>query len=363
VTILSELGRARPAGDVRAAGAAPSRDPFWDNVRFLAITLVVVGHSIEKLSDADLMAALYFAVYAFHMPLFAFVCGRFASAEPRPGAAAKMVSQIVVPYVLFSVVWTVLVTAVGRDTRLDLSSPYWHLWFLVALAVWRLVLPALASLRYPVTVSVVLAVAAGYFHGVGNLYDGGRIFGMLPFFVLGWSLRNRDIPAAWRSLRVRTAAVVVLLSAPVVAYLAIDVVRALRLRQWAQMEYNYVELDMPEWWAGLLRMGMFGIALVLGCAFLVLVPRGPGRMSGWGASTMYVFLLHLFPLFLLRELTDVQDWFDSAPRFALLVVLAVGWSIALSSAPVRRLFRPLVEPRVAWLFARRTAARGGVAGT
>ena len=268
-----------------------------------------------------------------------------------------------VPYVLFSAVWTVLVALVDGDARLDLSSPYWHLWFLVAVAVWRLVLPVIASLRYPVAVSLLVAVVAGYFHGVGYLYDGGRIFGMLPFFVLGWSLRGRDIPAAWRSVRARTAAAVVLVAAPVLAFLDIDVVRALRLRQWAQMEDNYVDLGVTEWWAGLFRIGMFGVAVVLGCALLVLVPRGASRMTRWGAATMYVYLLHLIPLFLLRKLTDVQDRFDSAPMFALLVVLAVGWSIALSSAPVRRVLRPLVEPRVEWLFARRAPAREGVAGT
>ncbi len=64
---------------------------------------------------------------------------------------------------------------------------------------------------------------------------------------------------------------------------------------------------------------------------------------------MYVYMLHLFPIHLIRELTDVQAWFDSAPRFLLLVVVAVTWTCLLSTEPVRRAFRWVVEPRVPWL--------------
>jgi len=73
----------RPGRELNPSKRA-AREPFWDNVRFVAIALVVVGHSVEKLADSDLMAALYFVIYAFHMPLFAFVCGRFASATAVP---------------------------------------------------------------------------------------------------------------------------------------------------------------------------------------------------------------------------------------------------------------------------------------
>lgn len=343
---------ATPDSTARERAGSRERDPFWDNVRFVAITFVVVGHAIEKLKGADTMAALYFAIYAFHMPLFAFLCGRFATAEPRPGAPAAMVRQLLVPYVLFSVVWAVLQAAVNGEARLDLASPFWHLWFLVALAVWRLVLPAIAALRYPVLTSVVIGLTAGYFDAVGWMLDGGRILGMLPFFVLGWSLRNRGLPGAARDLRVRALAAAVLAAAPVVAWLTIDVVRQMQLRAWVQMESNYVDLAAPEWWAGLLRLGLYGVAVVLGAAVLVLVPRGRGRMSRWGAATMYVYLLHLFPIYLLRKLTGVEAWFDSLPRFALAVAAGVLLSVLLSTGPVRRVFRPLVEPRVSWLFRR-----------
>jgi fucose 4-O-acetylase-like acetyltransferase len=333
------------------------REPFWDNVRFVAIALVVVGHSIETFALSDTMAAVYVVIYAFHMPLFAFVCGRFASATAgRPGSAAKLLSQIVVPYVVFNVIWFTLRVLVEGHARLDLATPYWHLWFLVALAVWRLLLPAIATLRYPVLMSVGVSVVAGYVHGVGPAFDSGKTLGMLPFFVLGWALRERGLPRwadarSWTSLPVRAAAVAVLSGAVLVAYLYVGQVREWRLRKWAQMAINYADLGMPEWWAGFVRLAMLALAVALGAAVLLLVPRGRSRLTKWGQATMYVYMLHLFPLYLLRTTTDLFVWFDSVPRFCLLIGLAVVLTVVLSTRPVLRLFRPVVEPRLDWLLA------------
>ncbi|WP_448610067.1 acyltransferase family protein [Geodermatophilus sp. URMC 60] len=358
----ARVTEARPAvPPVRAV-----REPFWDNVRFVAIALVVVGHSIEKLDDSDLMAALYVAVYAFHMPLFAFVAGRFAVDRIDRAAGARLVTQLLVPYVAFSGIWFLVRVAVGADATLDLTRPWSLLWFLPALAAWRLLLPVLAALRHPLLVSVAVSLTAGYFPGAGAAFDSGRILGMLPFFVLGWLLGERGRPRVVGVLRRPTSratvtAAVVLALAPVVAYLHIDDVRDWRLRGFAQMGANYADLDTPEWWAAVVRLGLLALAVLLGGAVLVLVPRAASRVTRWGTRTMYVYLLHLFPVFLLRELTDVQAWFDSGPRFLLLIAVAVAWTCLLCTDPVRRATRWIVEPRCRWLLGPTTA--GPRAGT
>ncbi len=345
------------AVDERRSLSASRRIPFWDTTRYVAITLVVVGHAIEKQRGSALMEALYITIYAFHMPLFAFVSGRFASAGPgKPGSAGRLINQLVLPYVIFSVIWFVLRSVVEGDVGFNLVSPFWHLWFLVALAVWRLLLPALASLRHPLAVSVLVSCVAGYMSGVGGpTFDSGRIFGMLPFFVLGWVLQERGLPewatAPWWSSRApKVLAALLLFGAFLLCYRWADRMNEWNVRAWTQMSGNYDALQVSEWWAGFVRLGLLGIAVVLGASALLLMPRTDGLLARWGANTMYVYLLHGFLLYLLREYTDVFAWFDSAPRFLLLIALAVGWSTLLSAPAIRTVFRPLVEPRAAWLF-------------
>ena len=45
-----QLGGVTGTGVTRRATA---REPFWDNARWIAIILVVVGHAIEKQADSS----------------------------------------------------------------------------------------------------------------------------------------------------------------------------------------------------------------------------------------------------------------------------------------------------------------------
>jgi hypothetical protein len=50
---------------------APHRVPLWDNARWLAIALVVVGHGILPLiAESDAAYSVYLFIYSFHVPVF-----------------------------------------------------------------------------------------------------------------------------------------------------------------------------------------------------------------------------------------------------------------------------------------------------
>src|SRR5690625_7982549 len=50
------------------------RDPYFDNVRAVLITFVVIGHALEGMSS-NLGDAVYLWIYSFHMPAFVIVTG------------------------------------------------------------------------------------------------------------------------------------------------------------------------------------------------------------------------------------------------------------------------------------------------
>ncbi len=99
-----------------------------------------------------------------------------------------------------------------------------------------------------------------------------------------------------------------------------------------------------------MRLGLIALAVVLSTAFFMLIPRSANWMTGFGQATMYVYLLHSFVLYPLRE-TGVLTGEHSSMMWLLSMVLAcIAISIALSSPLIRRLFRPLIEPHPRWLF-------------
>lgn len=170
------------------AAAPRRRVPLWDNARFACIVLVVLGHAVQRLTyDSDVALGLYLLVYAFHMPAFAIISGYFSKSDsPSRRQMARVITDIVVPYVIFETVWTLVKWLVEGQANPNLTRPSWTLWFLLALAIFRLVLPYLALLRYPLVWTVLISVTAGYWGNIDSTLSLSRTLGLLPFFTLGW---------------------------------------------------------------------------------------------------------------------------------------------------------------------------------
>lgn len=343
--------------DATTPAPAKTRLPFWDNARFAAIVLVVFGHAIQRLTyDSDAAEALYLLVYAFHMPLFALVSGYFSSAEePTRRRMARVITDLVAPYLIFEAIWTLVqLFATGR-TNLDPAQPAWTLWFLLALALFRLVLPYLALLRGPFWWALGISIVAGYLPSIDSTFSLSRLLGLLPFFTLGWWLREHDVVARLglldrRPVWLRGGAVVVLATAGIAAFAFIDVWREVRLGTWFFFVDAYVDLDAPQWWAGAIRLAIIALALVLMAAFLALVPRRETAWTSLGKYTMYVYLLHTFVLYPFRQSGVLRGLEPAVVWIPVVAVASVAIAVALSSRPVRWVFRPLVEPRLPWLF-------------
>ena len=342
----------------RATAAPKPRVPFWDNARFACIVLVVMGHGIQRITyDSDAALVTYLWIYAFHMPAFAIVSGYFTkSGPPTTRQMKRVLTDILLPYVIMETIWTLVQFLVEGKSELNPTRPSWTLWFLLALGIFRLVLPYLALLRWPLMWSVIISVGVGYLDNVDSTFSLARALGILPFFVLGWQLHRWKLVDRWRVVErqtwlIRGVAIVLMLAVGVVLVVFVDVWRAIDLKHWFFYDQSYAGLGGEQWWAGGVRLGLIALAALLSAAFFVLLPRRETWMTTLGQYTMYVYLLHSFVLYPLRESGVLRG--EEFPELYLVAMLifAVGISIVLSSGPVRKLFRPIVEPKPKWIFA------------
>ncbi|MBO0979558.1 acyltransferase family protein [Microbacterium sp. SD291] len=333
------------------------RVPFWDNARYACIVLVVLGHAIQRLIyDSDVALASYLALYAFHMPAFAIISGYFSkSGSPTKVQMARVITDILLPYFIFEFVWTLTKWLVEGQADPNITKPSWTLWFLLALGIFRLVLPYLALLRWPLLWTVAISIGVGYLPNVDSTFSLSRTLGLLPFFTLGWWLREHDIIDRLRLLEVRpwwtrVIAVAVLGATAFAALHWIEVWERIDLRHWLFYEDSYADLGGEQWWAGGVRIALMLLAVLLSAAFFTLIPRGTHWWTPFGRYTMYVFLLHSFVLYPFRESGVLRDLDPTWIWLPLVTLLSVLLALALATRPVRRLFRPLVEPRPGWLF-------------
>lgn len=337
--------------------AGKPRVPFWDNARFAAVTLVVIGHGIQRLTaDSNNALTLYLFIYAFHMPAFAMISGYFSKAgPPNSRQMKKVLTDILLPYFIMETIWTVVQFLVEGKREFNPSTPSWTLWFLLALGIFRLILPYLTLVRWPLAWAVLFSVGVGYLDNVDSTFSLARAIGILPFFVLGWKIHQWGIVDRWRVAErvtwwVRGAAIIVLGAWLAVVMVLIQPFRDIDLRFWFFYDESYRGLGEDQWWAGFVRLGLIVLAVVLSAAFFVLVPRSQTWITGFGQATMYIYLLHSFILYPIRETGILRDEHSSAMWLLSMVLACIAISIALASPLIRRVFRPLIEPKPRWLF-------------
>jgi len=365
VNAASAAASRLPASPTTGSLGVPrkKRMPFWDNARFACIVLVVLGHATQRLTtDSDIALALYLAVYAFHMPAFAIISGYFSKGDsPNRRQMARVITDILVPYVIFETVWSVTKWLFEGRTNPNPTEPSWTLWFLLALGIFRVALPYLALLRWPLLWTVLISVGSGYLPNLDSTFSLSRTLGLLPFFTLGWWLHEHDIVARLRLLDRRPWWVFVASGglfaiAGGVAWFFVSDWRAMNLNEWLFYDDNYSLLGAPEWWAGGVRLALMAVAIILSAAFFALIPRRTHFWTHFGQYTMYVYLLHSFVLYPFRESGLLSGLEPTWLWLPIVMLASVLIALGLATKPVRRLFRPLVEPRPAWLFADPTLA-------
>ncbi|WP_211238527.1 acyltransferase family protein [Actinomadura rifamycini] len=338
-----------PAGPPPAA-ARPrkQRDPFFDNAKYFAIVLVAIGHSIAYLQNVPMAKGLYLFIYMFHMPVFIVLTGYMSRNWTFSGGKARrLITAVGVPYVVFEIAYSLYDWAGTGRGRLEISllEPYYLTWFLLALFMWRLSTPVWQQVRWPVALSLVIALLS-YTGELGSTLSLHRVLGLLPFYVFGLVLRPEHFEVLKRPIA-RPIGAVVLAGGLGVAYLAMDRMNI----DWIFWRHTHEELGVANVTGTLMRVAMFGAAAVLVAAFLAVVPRGRHWFTGLGAATLYGYLLHGF-LTRAMNFTDGWDigWLNTETGVLAAVATAAVVVTLLCTPPVVRAMRWALEPKLTRMF-------------
>jgi fucose 4-O-acetylase-like acetyltransferase len=325
-----------------------SRDPYFDNAKFLAVVLVVIGHAWEPLRAANVggraLEAAQTFVYAFHLPVFIVMCGYFSRGfTAGRDRTRKLVAALVVPYVIFSFVYPLWAGYLaGGHVGWDPLEPYYLTWFMPALLLWRLSTPLWQQIRYPITAALVISMLAG-FVTLPSMLNAAQVLSFLPFFVLGLTLRpHHFVFLRRRAMRFGGAALLML--GGVAAYavaLTVD-------PEWVHWRRSFVQLGVGTPAGVGFRVLALAAAVALTVGFLSVVPGRRTWFTRFGSASMYVYLLHGFVTLFL----SYQGWYYriSGAEVVLVTIGCAALAVVLASGAVRGAFRWAVEPRMDWLF-------------
>lgn len=321
--------------------AAKQRDPWFDNAKMALIVLVVIGHSWTLLpADDGLDSWTYDFLYSWHIPAFVIVTGYLSkSFEWTSRRMRSLLTTVALPYVVFEGVYALYRHEVGGvDFKLLWANPHWPMWYLSAMFCWRLMTPLFKRMPLKVVVAVVISLLAGLY--ANDLLDNARIFGLLPFFVLGLKMHDGH----WNLLRTRRArwyGMAVLVGIFVLARFSGNWLET----EWFYYRTRYDALDPNNLRAITIRMSLLITGLIGAFAFFAVVPRTKTWFSAFGAATLVVYLFHGF-FVLGAEFAGFPGWATDHMPFAwvLTTVVAIALALALAWPPVSTRLNVFVDP-------------------
>lgn len=208
------------------SGSQKSRDIYFDNVKFVLIMLVVVGHFIEQCTENSHTArSMFLFIYSFHMPLFIFITGYFCKRLiRRKEDVIKRAYVFGMLFILFKFIIFIIKIVFGQAGEFHFfaeSGVPWYLWSvsIYYLAAWRLQDINKKTLLF---CSLLIGCICGYDTSIGDFMVLSRTFVFFPFFVMGWMVSKDGIAKLKNHTWLKPAAVFVFAAAALLSVIYID---------------------------------------------------------------------------------------------------------------------------------------------
>lgn len=308
------------------------RIALFDNIKGILIILVVLGHVAHPVhNDNPVLSAAFDIIYLFHMPLFVFMSGLFAKGAYRGGKldVDRILSFLVLGFGFQLALALVNGAALTPARILSFTSAPWYL---VSMACWYALTPALSYLGP--RRGLALALAASLLWGMVDLSSGllaiSRTIAFLPCFALGYYLEPQDILRI-RSWRGASCAVAIALSIAAIRVIDPDA------HEWFfPMVYGDNPYEHGFLIGALQKLTALGLGALFSVALIRLAPEHRGALTTLGRRTLQVYVLHRLIRAWLTFHTPLYDspWMVEAVPGALAVTALTAVIVLACAAPV-----------------------------
>lgn len=288
------------------------RDSYFDNIKFVLISLVVFGHILQNnLLQDRVSMAMFDWIFCFAMPLFVFMSGLFCN--PNSTSFHKSQLRLFETLVVFSLILKVpyLLGVIKNHIPIDpeeILKPGYTLWYLLALIWWRYlvyVVPVIRHQKHTVFVllaSCVISLLSGFINS-GNSISLPRTLFFLPYFLCGYYLSNKkDIVKANVQKINKYMAIIGLVIVFILFYYLNN----------NQLEVNTGNVPYSQWSMGLdkaiLWRIVFSCISILASVFICsIITQSTTKFSGFGTKCLIIYIYHPIFLILLKTIQPILN--------------------------------------------------------
>jgi fucose 4-O-acetylase-like acetyltransferase/poly-gamma-glutamate capsule biosynthesis protein CapA/YwtB (metallophosphatase superfamily)/lysophospholipase L1-like esterase len=262
----------------------PIRISFWDNTKGILIFLVVLGHFLLPYFIFDIPETLLNVIYIFHMPAFVFVSGYFSK---KVSDLKSSILKLCIAYILFNYSM-MLYAKIYENIDFSLLKPYYSYWYLLALVIWRLIIPFVPKSKMSFITSLLFMFLIGFWSEVNNVLALSRIVGFFPFFLAGYMLSENKINLFLfsRVLMHKVLGVILFTFSLIVCVL---------------VSHSGISIDELIWFpyssyvSLIYRLLLAYLSATIILSFMLMIPTKPIRfISKWGRNSLPIFILHRY---------------------------------------------------------------------
>ena len=300
------------------------RIPLWDNLRFLLIVCVVVGHFIDQINCGP-YRSLFFFITIFHMPLFLFVSGLFYT---NRNILPKMLSYFAI-YILLKIIIYSVRRAFGTELGFLVFEELGVPWFMFALAVFLGLTYFLRNinLKFILVFNLILALFSGFDKTVGDFLVMSRLIVYYPFYLVGVMVGRQDLEKLHEKRSVSIASCAVLIVCAAVCLFFCDRIYFMRHLFTGRNPFA----DSVVQYGPLYRLLCYAVTFVVGFSVIMITPaRLLGPVTTWGSRTLQVYFWHQPLLYILTGLNLHTLICSSSVGKIFWILIAIAVTVLLS---------------------------------
>ena len=307
-----------------------NRIAHWDNIKFVMITLMVIGHFADDMVNySDVCKSIYLFMYAFHMPVLLFISGLFYTTKNLKKRVLYYISGGFAVKIFLSAVY--LIT--NRQTSFTLLGDAGISWFFFVLAIYQIIMYLLRDVNKPylLAAGIILACFVGYDKSIGDFLYLSRVIVFFPFFLLGYILTPEKAQCLVKKYKKALApfAVLFLTGWFFLSFFRLDSFYIYRHLFTGRNPFS----DAIISYGPLARLLCYLITLLTGTSVIVLIPQIKiPFFTSLGAHSENVYFWHWGLYLLMAKYLHIKDLFMMSQGGKIcFLILAIAVSIVVSA--------------------------------
>lgn len=302
---------------------------LFDNIKFLLIALVVVGHFADCMTNNSwTMKSLILFIYSFHMPLFIYMAGLFHKNMNIKKRCISFIALGIYLKILFYICKTLLFHQPTFSLLSDGGLP----WFMFAMAAFTAMSYILRDINMSklFILAVLLSCIIGFDSTIGDYLYLSRIVVFYPFYILGQLTNKSYLLKINQNKLLKFFSILFVFIWLFLCFYKIDSLYI--LRPLFTGRNSFYSQDVFSFYGPLYRLLCMIISVTMGIALVSLLPNNKiPVISTGGQRTLQIFFWHYPFIYILQKSGIVHLLEMSAIGKSLWLLISICVTFILST--------------------------------